>query len=104
MLSRRLSYLNNNLVIPFNEYILIIDNGCDQTIVNINAFLIESFTGIKFNVGGALNSMKSTKLELVNDTYTLVTLPDHIKVISKLIKLFWIMIPLRLMPFSNHIR
>ena len=65
--SRRLNYSNNNLVIPFNESILAIDNGCDQKIVNINDFLIESFAGIQFNVGGALNSMKSTKLELVND-------------------------------------
>ena len=86
--SRCLNYLNNNLVITFNENILVIDNSCDQTIVNINDFLIESFTGIKFNVEGALNSMKSTKLELINDVYTLVILSNHVKVIFKINQTF----------------
>ena len=103
MSSRRLNHLYSNLVIPFNENILVIDNGCDQIIVSINAFLIESFSGIQFNVGGALNSMKSTKLELVNDAYNLVTLLDHVKVF-KINQAFWLMIPLNLMPLSNHIR
>ena len=44
--SRRLSYINNNLLIPVNENVLVIDNGCDQTIVNISAFFIKSFVGI----------------------------------------------------------
>ena len=84
MSSRNLNYINNDLVIPFNEHILVIENGCDQTIVNISAFLIESFAGIQFNVGGVLNSMKSTKLELVHDAYTLVTLPNNVKAIFKI--------------------
>ena len=46
MSSRCLNYLNSNLVIPFNENMLVVDNGCDQKIVNIKAFLIESFVGI----------------------------------------------------------
>ena len=50
MSSRRLNYLNSNLVIPFNENIIVIENGCDQTTVSINNFLIESFAGIQFNV------------------------------------------------------
>ena len=100
---RHLSYLNNNLVIHFNENMLVIDISCDQTIININAFLIKYFAGIKFNIGGALNSMKSTKLKLINDAYTLLTLPNHVKK-KKLTKLFWIIIQLKLRPFSNHIK
>ena len=49
---RCLNYINNDLVIPINEYIIIIDNACDQIIVNINNFLIESLTDIQFNLGG----------------------------------------------------
>ena len=36
-----LDYINNDLVIPVNETILGIDNGCVQTIVNISYILIE---------------------------------------------------------------
>ena len=84
MSSRCLNYINNDLVILFNENILVIDNCYDQIIANISAFLIESFAGITSNIGGALNSMKSTKLELVKDAYTLVTLPINVKVIFKI--------------------
>ena len=48
-----------------------------------------------FNIRGALKSTTSTKLELVNNDYTIVTLPDHVKVILKLAKNFWIMIKLK---------
>ena len=34
---RRLTIVND-LVIPFMDNILVIDNGCDQTIININPF------------------------------------------------------------------
>ena len=84
MSSRHLNYLNNNLVIAFNGNILVIDNGCDQIIVNINASLIEYFAGIQFYIGDDLNSTKSTKLELVNNAYTLVILTNHVKVIFKI--------------------
>ena len=43
--SRRLTS-QDDLIIPHAESILIIDNSCDQTIVNINAFLIQSFAGV----------------------------------------------------------
>ena len=85
---RCLNYSYNDLVIPFNENIFVIDNDCDQKIVNINAFLIEYFVGVQFNVGGALNSMKSTKLDLDNYSYTLVTLPNNVKVIFKINQAF----------------
>ena len=42
-----------DLVLPLDEHILVIDNGCDQSIVNLNSFLILSFAGIYFTVGGA---------------------------------------------------
>ena len=52
--------------------------------MNIRAFLIESFANIQFNVGGALNIMKSIKLESFNNSYTLVTLPNNVKVVFKI--------------------
>ena len=56
-----------------SEQIMIIDSACDQTVVNNISFVINSYTGIFFNVSGAIKSSKiSTKLELVNDCYTLV--------------------------------
>lgn len=67
---------------------MVVDNGCDQSIININSFLIYSFAGVLYNVGGALGSMTSSNLELVNDTYTLATLPDNTKVIFLLHQCF----------------
>lgn len=58
-----------------DEHIGIIDNGCDQSIVNINSFLIQTHTGVFYNVGGALESMTSSTLEVVNDAFTLAILP-----------------------------
>ena len=40
MSSRYLNYINNDLVIPFNKKILVVDNGCDQIIANVSAFLL----------------------------------------------------------------
>ena len=62
---RRLTIVNN-LSISFMENISVIDNGCDQTIINVNYFLIQSFAVIQYNVGGDLNSMTPLSLELVN--------------------------------------
>ena len=64
-----------DLVVTTDECILIIDNGCDQTIINKSCFKIDTHTGIFYNVGGALDSMSCSNLELVNSAYTLVTLP-----------------------------
>ena len=50
--------------------------------------MIEPFAGIQSNIGGALNSMKSTKIELVNDAYILVILPNNVKVIFKINQAF----------------
>ena len=60
----------------------------NQSIVNLNSFLILSFAGVNFTVGGALNSMGSTNLELVSTVYTLVTLENNTKVIFKINQAF----------------
>ena len=69
------------LVIMSNECITVINDGCNQYIVNINSFLIESFAGVMFSVGGSLHSMAASRLELVHNASTLVTLPSGDKVI-----------------------
>ena len=84
---RRLT-LVNDLLIPFMETILVIDNGFDQTIININSLLIESFAGIHYKVDGALNSMTSSTLELINESFTLTALPDKSKVIFQINQVF----------------
>ena len=62
---------------------MVIDNGCDQSIINLNLFLILSFSGVHFTVEGAVNTIGSTNLELVSNAYTLVTLMNNIKVVFK---------------------
>ena len=72
--------------------------------VNISAFLIESFVGIQCNVGCVLNSMKSAKLEIANDSYTLATLPNNAEVIFKLTRIFLIKIMIKEKHFSSLTR
>ena len=75
----------DDLVIPSNnENILLIDNGCDISIISNNSFLINTYTGIHFNVDGALYNMKSNNLQLVNDCYTVAILPLNKLVLLKL--------------------
>ena len=78
----------DDLTITTDECILVVDNGCDQSIINNNSFLIYSFAGVFYNVGGALNNMHSSRLQLVSDAYTLATLPHNSKVIFKLNQCF----------------
>ena len=53
----------DDLVIPSNnDNILLINNGCDVSIISNNSFLDETFTGIFLNVDGALFNMKSNNL------------------------------------------
>ena len=73
-----------NLVITTNKEILIIDNGCDKSIININSFLTLSSTGTFYNIGGALCSMTSDSLLEVVHACTLATLPDGNKVILRI--------------------
>ena len=62
----------DDLLITSGENVSIMDNGCDQSIVNISAFLVETHLGVYFTVGGALNGMHLSDLELVNNAYTMV--------------------------------
>ena len=81
--SRKVTKIED-LVISLDEEILIIDNGCDQTIININSYLIVIHTGICFNVDGALDCMSSSKLELVNKCYTVATFTNKPPVLLKI--------------------
>ena len=42
---------------------------------------IESFASLNYSVGNALNIMTPSSLELVNEEFTLATLPDKSKVV-----------------------
>ena len=53
---------HNDLVITRDENCLLIDNGCDQSIVSINSFKIGIHTGTFYNVDGAINGMTATNL------------------------------------------
>ena len=61
-----------NLAVTTNDNDLIIDNDCDQTIINKSDFNIDIHIGILYHVGEALGSMSSSNLELVGSVYTLV--------------------------------
>ena len=67
----------NDLVIPENENILLINNGYDISIISKNYFSNLTFTGILFNVDGALHNMKSKNSQLINDCYATVILPSN---------------------------
>ena len=79
----RLTYVDN-LCIPSNENILVTDNDCEQSIINMNSFLIQSFTSIYYNIGGAISTMKSTNLKLLNEDFTLVYFLDIGRLIFKI--------------------
>ena len=55
---------------------LLIDNGCDQSIINKNSFCINVYTGTYYNVDGAIEGMSASNLELVNDAVTCVIRDD----------------------------
>ena len=61
-----------------------IDSECDQSIINVNSFLVQSIAGIHYSVGGALNSIDPSSLELVNEAFTIVTFPDNSKIIFQI--------------------
>ena len=78
---RRRTRCVDDLIITEDEDIAIIDNGCDQSIISSNSFLIQTHTGVFFSVDGALHGMHSPQLEVVNDAFTLAILPDRRKII-----------------------
>ena len=61
-----------------------VDNGCDQSIINVNLFVVQSFTGEYIYIGGALSTMNSSNLELVNEAFTLAILDNGKKIILKM--------------------
>ena len=63
---------------------MVVDNGCDQSIITLSSFVVNTFTGIEFSVSGAMASMHCVTLELVNDAYTLATLDDGSQCIFKI--------------------
>ena len=81
---RHLAYIDD-LCIPCDKK-LVIDNGCDQSMINTDLFLFQSF--IYCNVGGVTSTMKSTNLELVNEVFTVVSMPNGGQVILKINQAF----------------
>ena len=74
-----------DLVIPSHkDNILLIDNGCDISIISNNSFLTQTLTGVFFNVGGALLNMHASNLQLVSNCYTTVVLPSNKLVVFKI--------------------
>ena len=67
---------------------LVIDNGCDQTTININYFLFQPFDRFHYNVGRVLNIMNPSLLELANEAFSLATLPDNSKTIFQINQVF----------------
>ena len=65
------------------ENVLIIDNGCDQSIITLTSFLVNTYTGIFIHLNGAMNSMKGSKLEIVNDAYNLAEFDNGSKCLLK---------------------
>ena len=102
-MSKRCLHGIGDLVICTDENIIITDSGCDQSIINLNSFLVQSFTGIYYNVGGALQGMHSNDLEIVSDAFTLCTLPDDTKVLNS-ISVSLTLIHYKQKRFFNHIK
>ena len=63
-----------------DEGIIVVDSGCDQTIINLSSFTVKTYTSLYYNVGGALSNCNKTRLELVNDAYTVANLADGSKI------------------------
>ena len=72
------------MVITTNENLLLIDNGCDQSIISLNCFNIGTYTGEFFTIQGAITSMTSSKLELVNDAVTCVVVDNGPNILIRL--------------------
>ena len=64
--SRRVNKRGDLAFISPDQNILIIDGGCDQSIVNIGSFLVLSRSNTYYDVFGALEGMSSSSLEVVN--------------------------------------
>ena len=74
---------SGDLVITTDECCLLIDNGCDQSIVNSNSFKIGMHTGIHYSVEGAIECMAASNLELVNDAVTCIVMDNAPNILVK---------------------
>ena len=74
------------LCTTIEENDLIIDNGCDQSIINLTSFLVHNYTGVFIHVNGAINSIEGRSLEIVNNAYTLAVFENWSKWLLKLNK------------------
>ena len=74
----------DSLVITTNENLLLIDNGCDQSIVSTNSFIVGVHTGQHFHVEGAVECMAAANLELVNDAVTCIVMDVGPNILIKL--------------------
>ena len=97
---QRVKYVDE-LVITTDECIMVVDDGCKYSIVNINSFLIESFAGVMISEDVALHSMAVSRLELVNNTFTLLNLPHCEKFILVYISVFFIEIHCKRKTYFN---
>ena len=66
------------------ENVLIIYNGCDQSIITLTSFLVHNYTEIYIHVNGAMNWIEGSSLEIVNNAYTLATFDNGSIVLLKL--------------------
>lgn len=49
----------------------IFDSGCDNSLINLNSFIVQNYLGIKYNLKGALSGMGNAQvLELANNCLT----------------------------------
>ena len=75
----------DDLAIPSpSDHLLLIDNGCDISIISKNSFLIQNYFSKYYNVDGVLPDMTTSSLQLVNDCFTCACLPNNKLVIFKL--------------------
>ena len=63
--------------------------------LSTSTLFIQSFSVIQTSVEGALNTMTPSTLELVNESFTWVTLPNKSKVIFQIIQVFLDINPLQ---------
>lgn len=67
------------LVIPTDdEPMSIFDTGCDNSLINLNSYIVGHYLGIKYNLKGALNGMGNAQtLELANNCMTKIVCKDR---------------------------
>ena len=75
VMTRRVTKQDDLVICDEKETIFLVDNGCDQSIVNLNCFVIGLHSGVFYNLGGALEGMHHSNLEVVNNACCLAILP-----------------------------